>query len=65
VTTDPRFNRHFDKLTTEYCRARLERLDERIADPENARRLDYLFAQRQFWEKQLPHCYRREGLLRS
>lgn len=63
MSTDPRFNRNFDKLTTEYVRARLEFLDEQIQDPANNRRLDYLFEQREWWEKELPYCYRREGLI--
>jgi hypothetical protein len=65
VSTDPRFNRNFDKLTTEYVRDRLERLDEMLADPENGQRIKYLSEQREWWENQLPFCYRREGLLRQ
>jgi hypothetical protein len=65
VSTDQRFNRNFNKLTTEYVRARLQFLDEQIQDPANSRRLDYLYEQRAWWEAQLPFCYRREGLLRQ
>lgn len=63
LSADPRFNRNFAALTTEYVRDRLERLDEMLADPENAPRIKYLSEQREWWESQLPYCYRREGLL--
>lgn len=63
VSTELKFNRNFDKLTTEYVRDRLERLDEMMADPENGQRIRYLSEQREWWEGQLPYCYRREGLL--
>lgn len=65
MSTDPRFNRNFAALTTEYVRARLERLEEMLADPENGKRIQYLTEQRDWWEAQLPFCYRREGLLRQ
>ena len=65
VSTDQRFNRNFTALTTEYVRERLERLDEMMADPENDLRIKYLSEQREWWEDQLPFCYRREGLLRE
>jgi hypothetical protein len=65
VSTEQKFNRGFDKLTTEYVRDRLERLDEMMADPENGQRIRYLSEQREWWEGQLPYCYRREGLLAS
>ena len=60
VSTDQRFNRGFDKLTTAYCYARIEALDEMLMDPRNERRLDYLLEQKSWWESQLPYCYRRE-----
>jgi hypothetical protein len=63
VSTDQRFNRNFKELTTEYVRERLQRLDEMMADPENDLRIKYLSEQREWWEAQLPFCYRREGLL--
>jgi hypothetical protein len=62
--SDHKFNRHFDKLTSEYCRERIDRLDEMLADPKNSHRVGYLQEQIDFWRGQLPFCYRREGLLR-
>jgi hypothetical protein len=64
VSTETRFNRGFDKLTTEYVRERLQRLDEMLDDPKNGGRIQYLSEQREWWEGQLPFCYRKEGLLR-
>jgi hypothetical protein len=64
VSTDPKFNRNFSALTVDYVRTRLEFLDEQLADPENGNRIKYLSEQREWWEGQLPICYRREGLLR-
>ena len=65
MSTDQRFNRNFKALTSEYVRDRLERLDEMLADPENSQRIKYLSEQREWWEGQLPYCYRREVLLRQ
>ena len=64
MSTDQRFNRNFNALTTEYVRDRLESIDEMLADPNNSSRLQYLSEQREWWEGQLPLCYKREGLLR-
>jgi hypothetical protein len=61
VSTDQKFRRNFDKLTTEYVRDRLERLDQQIQDLANIARLEYLSEQRAWWEKQLVICQRREG----
>jgi hypothetical protein len=61
VSTDQKFNRRFDKLTTDYVRTRLEFIDEQIQDPANGARLEYLLEQRSWWEKQLALCQRREG----
>lgn len=65
MSTDKRFDRGWRSLTSEYVRARLEALDEQMADPANARRLDYLSEQRAWWEGQLPYCYKREGLIHT
>jgi hypothetical protein len=65
MSTDPRFNRGFDKLTSDYCRERIDRLDEMIADPENSRRVAYLEEQVNWWRGQQVFCWRREGLLRQ
>ena len=65
VSTEQKFNRGFDKLTTEYVRERLERLDEMLEDPANGGRIQYLSEQREWWANQLPYCYRREGLLQQ
>ena len=56
-----RFNRNFRGLTSDYVRNRLQRLDEMMADPENDLRIKYLSEQREWWEKQLVICQRREG----
>jgi hypothetical protein len=61
VSTDPRFNRNFRALTSEYVLDRLQRFDEMLNDPANSRRLGYLFEQREWWEKQLPLCRKREA----
>ncbi|MGA9803398.1 MAG: hypothetical protein WBQ46_09115 [Terriglobales bacterium] len=63
MSSDKRYDRGFRSLTSEYVRDRLERLDEMLADPANERRFDYLQEQREWWEGQLPFCYKREGLL--
>jgi hypothetical protein len=63
LSTDSKFNRNFKALTSEYVRERLERLTEMLADPKNSGRTQYLTEQRDWWEAQLPFCYRREGLL--
>jgi len=61
LSKDPRFDRHFDKLTSDYCRERLEWIDQQISFARSASpRLNYLHEQRQWWEKQLPFCQRRE-----
>ena len=65
MSTDVRFDRGWRSLTSQYIRARMDRLDEQIADPVNSRRLDYLYEQKQWWEAQLPFAYRREGLLQE
>lgn len=65
MSTDPRFNRNFKALTSEYVRERLQRLDEMLADPQNANRIAYLEEQREWWSAQLPFCYRREGLIQA
>ena len=64
MSTDERFNRNFRALTSEYCRERIERLDEMLADPRNVHRTAYLQEQVDWWRGQLPFCYRREGLIR-
>ena len=64
LSTDAKFDRGFDNLTSEYCRERIDRLDEMISDPQNVKRIAYLQEQVDWWRGQLPFCYRREGLLR-
>jgi hypothetical protein len=65
VSTDVRFDRGWRSLTSEYVRARLERLDEMLAEAESEGRIKYLSEQREWWSNQLPICYRREGLIRA
>jgi hypothetical protein len=60
VSTD-KFDRGWRFLTSDYILSRLQRLDEMLNDPANSRRLGYLFEQREFWEKQLPLCRKREA----
>jgi len=65
VSTDKQFDRGWRSLTSEYIRARMDRLDEMLADPKNSNRTAYLEEQMEWWEAQLPFAYRREGLLRQ
>ena len=65
MSTDKQFDRGWRSLTSEYIRARMDRLDEMLADPKNSNRTAYLEEQREWWEAQLPFAYRREGLLRQ
>ena len=62
MSIDKRYDRGFDKLTADFVRARLESIDQQLNDPVNARRVEYWFQQREFWEKQLARCQQREGL---
>jgi hypothetical protein len=62
VSTDRKFDRGFRFLTTEFVRSRLEWIDEALADPRNEKRITYLTEQREWWNAQLPYCWRREGL---
>jgi hypothetical protein len=63
VSTDPKFDRHFDKLTSDYVLAKLEFIDAQLEDPKNSRRMTFLYEQRAFWESQLPRCQKREGAM--
>jgi hypothetical protein len=65
MSTEQKFDRGWRSLTSEYVRDRLQRLDEMMADAESEGRIKYLSEQREWWESQLPYCYKREGLLRQ
>lgn len=59
-----KFDRDWRFLTSDYILSRLQHLDEMLNDPANSQRLGYLFEQREFWEKQLPLCRKREAAQR-
>lgn len=61
MNTDPKFDRHFRALTSEYVLARLQRIDEMIADETNGGRIQYLSEQRGWWERNLQLCRKREA----
>ena len=63
MAKDEKFDRHFECLTVEIVRERLERLDEQIAETQDGLRLAHLREQRAWWSKQVEYAYRREGLL--
>ena len=60
MSTD-KFDRGFRFLTSEYVLARLQSLDELLNDPANSGRLGYLFEQREWWERNLQLCRKRES----
>jgi hypothetical protein len=65
MSTELKYKRGFDLLTTEICRQRIDSLDAMIADPTNVKRVAYLQEQVDWWRGQLVFCYKREGLIRQ
>ncbi len=61
MSTDPKFDRGWRSLTTEYILGRLEHIDELLADETNGGRIQYLTEQREWWERNLRLCRKREA----
>jgi len=60
MSTD-KFDRGFNKLTTDYVLSRLEHIDELLACATNGNRIQYLEEQRAWWERELRVVRRRES----
>lgn len=61
MSTDPKFNRNYRALTSEYVLTRLEGIDEMLAETTNGGRIAYLIEQRTWWERNLEFCRKREA----
>ena len=61
MSTDPKFDRHWRALTPEYVLARLEHIDELMAETTDGGRIEYLTEQRSWWERNLEFCRKREA----
>jgi hypothetical protein len=60
MSTDKRYDRGFSHLTSDYCRMRIDMLDDQLKDPRNKRRTDFLEEQVNWWRGQLEFTLRRE-----